>query len=165
MGRTRTDVSFIRRLRSFPSPQKGEGAGFRAAGDLASPLTRDDPHNVGEVRPHVAATLPREELEIAGVRIPRGALVFGAFASANRDERQFSDPDRLDLARMPNRHLAFGQSGHFCIGAALARMEGRIAITKRLRRLPDLRLAAAPAWRGGLVLRGLKTLPVMAEAE
>ena len=105
----------------------------------------------------------REDLEIAGQCIPRGALVLGIIASANRDERVFPDADRLDLARDPNRHLSFGLGTHFCVGAALARMEGRVAIGTILRRLPDLRLAVEQtpvAWRGGLVLRGLTRLPV-----
>lgn len=105
----------------------------------------------------------REDVEIAGATIPRGALVFGLIGSANRDERQFPNPDALDIARDPNRHLAFGQGGHYCVGAPLARLEGRIAIDTLLRRFPDLRLAQAPErlrWRRGLVLRGLESLPL-----
>ena len=105
----------------------------------------------------------REDLEIAGQRVPRGALVFGVIASANRDERVFTNANRLDLARNPNRHLSFGQGSHFCVGAALARMEGQVAIGTLFRRLPDLRLAldaSQVAWRDGLVLRGLARLPV-----
>jgi cytochrome P450 PksS len=105
----------------------------------------------------------REDVTAAGVTIPQGSLVFAVIASANRDERQFTDPDRLDLTREPNRHLAFGLGVHFCLGAALARLEGQIAIQALLRRAPGLRLAA-PAeslrWRRGLVLRGLEALPV-----
>ena len=105
----------------------------------------------------------REDVAIAGVTIPRGELVLVALASANRDERQFADPDTLDLTREPNRHLAFGMGVHYCLGAPLARLEGQIAINTLLRRAPDLRLAVAPAalrWRPGLFLRGLKALPV-----
>jgi cytochrome P450 PksS len=105
----------------------------------------------------------RDDLEIAGTRIPRGSLVLGVIASANRDERAFPDADRLDLARQPNRHLSFGHGGHFCVGAALARMEGRVAIATLLHRLPKLRLAQDQSqltWRGGLVLRGITRLPV-----
>jgi cytochrome P450 PksS len=106
----------------------------------------------------------RQEVTIAGVTVPRGGMVLAALASANRDERQFADPDRLDVARAPNRHLAFGLGAHFCLGAALARMEGQIALATLLRRAPGLRLAVDPGelhWRPGLVLRGLKTLPVV----
>ena len=72
----------------------------------------------------------REDLVVAGCAIPRGALVFAVLASANRDERQFSQPDTLDITRADNRHLAFGQGVHYCLGAPLARMEGQIAINK-----------------------------------
>lgn len=105
----------------------------------------------------------REDVTIAGTTIPRGGLVLAALASANRDERQFPNPDALDIARAPNRHLAFGQGIHYCVGAPLARLEGQIAINTLLRRLPDLQLSVAPAalqWRGGLIMRGLKALPV-----
>jgi cytochrome P450 PksS len=105
----------------------------------------------------------RQDITLAGVTIPRGGMVFAVIASANRDERQFPDPNRLDVAREPNRHLSFGLGAHFCLGAALARLEGQIAVGTLLRRAPGLRLAVAPAtlrWRPGLVLRGLKALPV-----
>jgi len=105
----------------------------------------------------------REDVPLAQVSIPRGEMVFAVLASANRDERQFADPDTLDLTREPNKHLAFGQGVHFCLGAALARLEGQIAINTLLRRIPDMRLAVAPGalrWRRGLVLRGLAALPV-----
>jgi cytochrome P450 PksS len=108
----------------------------------------------------------REDLEIAGVRIPRGALVLGAIASANRDEHAFTVANRLDIAREPNRHLSFGRGGHFCVGAALARMEGRVAIATLLRRLPRLQLtqgATGLRWRGGLILRGVLALPVTSQ--
>jgi cytochrome P450 PksS len=103
------------------------------------------------------------DVTMAGVTIPRGEMVFAVIASANRDERQFADPDTLDVAREPNKHLSFGLGTHFCLGAPLARLEGQIAINTLLRRLPDLRLAVAPKalrWRRGLVLRGLEALPV-----
>jgi cytochrome P450 PksS len=105
----------------------------------------------------------REDVELAGATIPRGSLVFGVLASANRDEAQFPRAGELDLARAPNRHLAFGQAIHYCLGAPLARLEGQIAIATLLRRAPDLRLSAAPEalrWRPGLVLRGLEALPL-----
>jgi cytochrome P450 len=105
----------------------------------------------------------REDLEIAGTRISRGDLVLGIIASANRDDRQFADADTIKLARTPNRHLTFGEGGHYCVGAALARMEGAVAFNVLLRRLPGLRLdrpEAALHWRPGLVLRGLEGLVV-----
>jgi cytochrome P450 len=105
----------------------------------------------------------REDVTMAGVTIPRGEMVFAVLASANRDERQFADPDTLDVTREPNKHLAFGLGPHFCLGAPLARLEGQIAIDTLLRRVPDLRLTVAPdvlRWRRGLLLRGLESLPV-----
>ena len=106
----------------------------------------------------------RVDVTLAGVTIPRGEMVFAVLASANRDERQFDHADTLDLAREPNRHLAFGQGVHFCLGAPLARLEGQIAINTLLRRIPDVRLAVPPQAlrrRPGLVLHGLKSLPVV----
>ena len=107
----------------------------------------------------------REDAEIGGRRIPRGGLVLAVLGSANRDERHFEDPDVLDIARDPNRHLAFGRGGvHHCLGAPLARMEGQIALTALLRRFPGARLALAPEslhWRRGLFLRGLEKLPLV----
>jgi len=105
----------------------------------------------------------REDVTIEGVTIPQGSLVFAALASANRDDRRFPNPDKLDLTREPNRHLAFGLGIHYCLGAPLARLEGQIAINALLRRAPNLQLAVAPntlRWRKGLVLRGLAALPV-----
>ena len=105
---------------------------------------------------------PREDVQIEGTTIPRGELVLAVLGSANRDEWRFEDPDVLDLARDPNRHLAFGRGGvHHCLGAPLARMEGQIAISAFLRRFPEARLAVAPEslrWRRGVFLRGLERL-------
>ena len=107
----------------------------------------------------------REDTEIGGTTIPRGGLVLAVLGSANRDERHFENPDALDLARDPNRHLAFGRGGvHHCLGAPLARMEGQIALTALLRRFPGVCLAMAPEtlhWRRGLFLRGLERLPLV----
>jgi cytochrome P450 PksS len=106
---------------------------------------------------------PREDVTLHGVTIPKGETIFAAIASANRDASQFPNPDELDIARDPNRHLSFGQGIHFCLGASLARLEGQIAIAALADRLANLRLSVDPAslrWRAGLVLRGLKSLPV-----
>ena len=105
----------------------------------------------------------RVDMEIAGQGVTRGELVLGAIASANRDDAQFNDAGRLDLGRSPNRHLTFGEGGHYCVGAALARLESGIAFRDLLASWPMLRLAA-PAenvrWKRGPVLRGLEQLPV-----
>jgi len=107
----------------------------------------------------------REDVEIRDTTIPRGGLVLAVLGSANRDERHFEDPDALDLAHDPNRHLAFGRGGvHHCLGAPLARMEGQIALNALLRRFPGARLAVAHEslrWRHGLFLRGLERLPLV----
>ena len=105
----------------------------------------------------------REAFELHGTRVPAGAMVILLLGSANRDEAEFHDPDQLDIRRSPNRHLAFGFGGHFCVGAPLARLEARAALPILLERLPGLRLAAPPdslRWRGSLNLRGLTALPV-----
>ena len=104
-----------------------------------------------------------EDVTIAETRIRRGELVLAVIGSANRDERQFENPDTLDITREPNRHLAFGKGIHHCLGAPLARMEGQIAIDTLLRRFPKLHLAVTPEslrWRRGLFLRGLEKLPL-----
>ena len=103
----------------------------------------------------------REDVEVAGTMIRRGELVYAVLGSANRDERQFADPDRLDISREPNKHLAFGLGVHYCLGAPLARLEGQIAVGALVRRFPNIRMTRRPLrWRRGLVLRGLRALPV-----
>jgi cytochrome P450 PksS len=105
----------------------------------------------------------RTDLEIAGVPIPKGDIIVAALSSANRDERQFPKPEVFDIAREPNRHVAFGQGIHYCLGAPLARLEGQIAFTTMLRHFPQLRLAVPRAslqWRKSYLLRGLESLPV-----
>lgn len=104
-----------------------------------------------------------EDVEIQGVQIRKGELVFGVIASANRDERQFPNGDVLDLGRTDNKHLAFGQGIHYCVGAPLARLEGHIAFNTLLRRLPNLKLGVPSdklQWRATPVVRGLEALPV-----
>jgi pimeloyl-[acyl-carrier protein] synthase len=101
------------------------------------------------------------DLEIGGRRVRAGETVIAVLGAANRDPAQFPDPDRLDLTRAPNRHIAFGGGIHFCLGAPLARVEARIAIGALLARLPDLELGPQPPVRRDTVtLRGLASLPV-----
>lgn len=107
----------------------------------------------------------REDLELGGAVIPAGATVLVSLAGADRDPGRFADPapDVFDIRRAPQGHLAFGHGLHFCIGAPLARMEGRIAIRGLLERFPDL--AEDPAggplvWIGGSLMRGVTRLPV-----
>ncbi|MGW7438450.1 cytochrome P450 family protein [Streptomyces sp. NPDC054849] len=115
----------------------------------------------GPVSPGIAR-FAREDVEIAGVTVPRGATVLIASAVADRDPARFPDPDRLDITRQDNAHLAFGHGVHYCLGAPLARLEGHVAIGTALRRLPGLALAVEPdeiRWRPG-GLRGPLSLPV-----
>jgi cytochrome P450 len=103
-----------------------------------------------------------EDLEIGGVPIPRGDMVLLAIAAADRDPHRFPDPDRLDVGADPG-HLAFGHGLHYCLGAPLARLEGQVAFTALLSRLPDITLAAREdqlRWSSGGVLRGLRELPI-----
>jgi cytochrome P450 len=109
---------------------------------------------------HTARIAP-EDSELGGKLIKRGQAVIAVMGAANRDPERFPDPDRLDLGRAENRHLAFGWAAHFCFGAPLARLEGQIAFSALLRRLPNLRLTPGPiTWRSNLGLRGLTALPV-----
>ena len=101
------------------------------------------------------------DASLAGVHIPAGSYVHIGIGAANRDPAQFENPDRLDIRRQPNRHLAFAWAGHFCFGAPLARIEGQVAFETALRRMPELKLEPGPiTWRANLGLRGLTTLPV-----
>jgi cytochrome P450 len=101
------------------------------------------------------------DLEIEGQAIQAGQQIFCVLGAANRDPAQFNDPDRFDIQRHPNPHIAFGYGPHYCVGAALARMEGQIALSTLLRRLDDLKLATdTPAWRPAFGVRSLETLPV-----
>ncbi len=107
------------------------------------------------------ARVPSADLTIGGKTIGAGEMVMPFIAAADRDPAQFPDPDRLDLGRTENRHIAFGWGIHFCLGAPLARVEGQIAINTLVRALPKLALTTdAPEHRLSLTLRGLKSLPV-----
>ena len=104
-----------------------------------------------------------EDVMLGGQQIRKGDMVLTMLGSANRDESQFTQPEEMDIARSLNRHVAFGQGIHVCLGAPLARLEGDIAFTTLLRRLPDLRLAIprdAITWNGGFALHGITSLPV-----
>jgi len=108
------------------------------------------------------ARLSSADVELGGRRIRKRQAVIAVMGAGNRDPERFPEPDRLDITRQDNRHLAFGWAAHFCFGAALARLEGQIAFATILRRLPQLKLnAQGPlVWRHNLGLRGLTSLPV-----
>jgi cytochrome P450 len=100
-------------------------------------------------------------MELGGKNIRKGAKVVAALAAANRDPNRFPDPDRLDLLRSDNRHLAFGWAAHFCFGAPLARMEGQIAFNILLSRFKNpFLLDGKLQWRENAGLRGLTRLRV-----
>ena len=130
--------------------------------DLIGPAVDEFPRFTAPVEMG-SETYTREDVTLHGVTITRGERVFPMLAAANRDEAQFDLPDRLDLARDPNRHMTFGSGIHFCLGAQLARMEGRIAIGKLFERFSGLELAV-PAerltWKKQTGPRGLEALPV-----
>ncbi len=109
---------------------------------------------------HTARLAP-EDRELGGKRIPKRQAVIAVMAAANRDPERFPDPDRFDITRQDNRHLAFGYAAHFCFGAPLARAEGQMAFEALLRRLPNLRLEQQQLhWRTNSGLRGLTSLKV-----
>src|SRR5260221_5363344 len=89
---------------------------------------------------------PTSDIELHGQTIPAGRLVLPMVGSANRDPRQFPEPERFDVTRDPNPHIAFGHGIHSCLGAALARLEARIAISDLLERLPNFRLSSDDPW-------------------
>ncbi len=104
-----------------------------------------------------------EPVDIDGTIIPRGELVLVALADANRDPARFPDPDRFDIRRNAQGHIAFGHGIHYCLGAMLARLEARTAIGTLLRRCPSITLDAPLAelrWRHGMLIRGPQHLPV-----
>jgi cytochrome P450 len=98
--------------------------------------------------------------DLAGFRVPAGAAVLVLLGAANRDPLRFTDPDRFDPDRPGNQSLSFGAGAHFCLGAALARLEAQVAFPALLRRFGRLELAGEPTRRDRLTLRGLRTLPV-----
>ena len=104
-----------------------------------------------------------EDVILRGQTIKQGDVIFATLAAANRDPEVFTDPDRFDITRTPNKHIAFGGGIHFCLGAPLARMEGQIAIPALLAQFPQIELAIDPdqlVWANQILLRGVATLPV-----
>ena len=109
---------------------------------------------------HTARLAP-EDVELGGKLIRKRQATIAVMGAANRDPERFPDPDRLDITRQDNRHVAFAWGAHFCFGAPLARIEGQTAFEAVLRRMPNLSLAAEKVvWRENLGLRGLTALPV-----
>ena len=136
-------------------------ARLRAEPDLIPSTVEELMRYVSPLRSALRFT--QEDVTLSGVTIPQGAPVAAVILSANRDERVFHQPETLDIARSPNRHLSLGVGRHFCLGAALARMEAEIALSSLLQRTVELRLAVDPitcGWRSKLGLRMLSSLPL-----
>ena len=105
--------------------------------------------------------LAPEDTELGGKEIRKRQAVRAVMAAANRDPERFPDPDRLDITRQDNRHVAFGYGAHFCFGAPLARIEGQIALEEMVRWFPHWSLEPGPlVWRTNSGLRGLTSLRV-----
>ena len=102
----------------------------------------------------------REDVEIGGVIIPKGGLIFAVLASANRDEEAFEDPYKFDIARHPNYHVAFGIGEHFCLGANLARLELQVMFRQLAERLEFVELAGPVARMRSSFVGGIKHMPV-----
>jgi cytochrome P450 PksS len=118
----------------------------------------------GPVR-HSTSRFALQDTEFLGQTIPAGEMIMASLLSANHDPEQFTEPERFDITRTPNRHLSFGSGLHFCLGAPLSRLEAMIAINLLLEHLPRLRFAVDPSalrWRTGLLIHGLEQLPVTA---
>jgi cytochrome P450 len=108
------------------------------------------------------ARVLKEDIEVCGQPIRKGWTVLCMLGAANRDPKQFKEPNQLNLKRLNNQHLAFSAGLHFCIGAQLARLEGQIAILNLVQRFPEMKLAGPrPEWASTFGLRGLKSLPVI----
>ena len=116
-------------------------------------LRYDSPNQIG-------GRTPKEDIELGGVKVPAGKFVWISNGAANRDEAQFPNADRFDIRRTPNRHVAFGHGIHTCLGAALARLEARVAIERLVTRFPKLRPDGAPVRRPRARHRGFSSFPV-----
>jgi cytochrome P450 len=139
-----------------------ELAKLRAEPDLM-PGAVDEMLRFTNPLPFSIRRFPLEDIHIAEHTIPAGETVFLCLAAAHRDPRRFPSPDRFDVTRSDNAHLAFGHGIHHCLGSALARLETEVAVSTLLHRFPDLALAV-PAdqltWRPSFRSRGLRELPV-----
>ena len=110
--------------------------------------------------PHVARYVTRD-VELCGENVPAGSALMCLSGSANRDDRKYADPDRFDVRREVGPHLTFGYGTHYCLGAALARLEGRVALDEVLKRFPEWEVDWENARRAPTsTVRGWDSLPV-----
>jgi cytochrome P450 len=109
------------------------------------------------------ARVTTAEVELHGTVIPRGERVLLLWASANRDERRYPDPDTLDLGRKPLRNVAFGEGIHFCLGAPLARLESRIAFEALFTRIPEYEIVGPVERHFTFLERGIARLPAVVQ--
>lgn len=112
----------------------------------------------------LASRVARVDVEIGGVRIPKGDAVLALLGAANRDPARFANPDQLDLTRRNVKHLSFGHGIHLCLGAQLARLETRIALRRLIDRAPGLEITGPLRWKPHAALRGLRELPLAVTA-
>lgn len=141
----------------------GQLARLRAEPDLLDSAIEEVIRFNGPVG-HTGVLYALADVEIGGVPIPRGDAVIPVLLAANRDPAVFADPDVFDIGRRPNRHLGFGHGAHFCLGAALARIQARAAVGALVHGFPRLRLAVDPGelrWTPELFLHGVRRLPVL----
>jgi cytochrome P450 len=133
----------------------------RLRGDLALTVSAVEEMLRFESPSQHTARLAPSDRELGGKQIRKRQAVIAIMAAANRDPERFPDPDRFDVARTDNRHVAFGYAAHFCFGAPLARMEGQVAFAAFLRRFDNIRLLPQDlVWRTNLGLRGLTSLKI-----
>jgi cytochrome P450 len=112
--------------------------------------------------PHVARYVATDDVRFHGETVPAGSALLIMLASANRDERRFDGPDRFSIRRKPGAHLTFGRGAHFCVGAPLARLEGRIALEEVLKRFPEWHVDLDSARRSRTsTVRGWDSMPAI----
>jgi cytochrome P450 len=111
---------------------------------------------------HLTARSVIADVEVGDKTIPKGEMAMVLLGAANRDPEVFDDPEKLDVGRTENHHLAFSAGGHFCLGATLARLEAQIAFDALLNRFEKIELAGEPTYRDTITLRGLSSLEVSA---
>ena len=175
-GRSLTDVELVQNCifllnagHETTTSMVGNGVGMLLDHPDEMQRLRDDPSLIAgaveEILRHqsplqIGNRLATEDVDLGGVTVPAGTYIHTSIAAANRDPAVFDDPETVDITRHPNRHVAFAMGHHICLGATLARMEGKIAIGRLVERFPTLR-RNGPAEPMGLArFRGFNRLPV-----